>query len=97
MTVRTPKTSQKTAVLRQFDVKETILSFQLTENPCFSECAEYQYGTRKRLRSVLLARHMYDCIVSNYAGLHGVNTIERRYGTIVRIVSTLTSAAAEGI
>ena len=39
-----------------------------------------QYGTRKRLRSILLARHMYDCIVSNYAGIHGVNTIERRYG-----------------
>ena len=70
--------------------------------------ADIQYGTRKRLRSVLLARRMYDCIVSNYAGIHGVNTIERRYGTyqlscmnpftsvrivsIARIVSTLTYA-----
>ena len=44
-----------------------------------------QYGTRKRLRSVLLARHMYDCIVSNYAGIHGVNTIERRYGINYRV------------
>ena len=44
-----------------------------------------QYGTRKRLRSVLLARHMYACIVSNYAGTHGVNTIERRYGINYRV------------
>ena len=46
-------------------------------------CCSLQYGTRKRLRSVLLTRNMYDCIVPYYARIHGVNTIERRYGSII--------------